>query len=182
MDDRISIGARLSELARERPDRPAITDDERTLTWAELDRRTNRIARALEKAGVKQGDLVTIGLPNGVGFIEAVYGLWKVGATPQPISWRLPAHEAEAVMDAGRDSDPDRRRHHREQPPALRRRRAAGALGRRQPARGPHRADLQGADLRRIDRPAEADPRRAARRVCAARAGDGRLPRWRPTT
>ncbi|HXQ47012.1 MAG TPA: AMP-binding protein, partial [Caulobacteraceae bacterium] len=98
MDDRISIGARLSELARERPDRPAISDDERTLTWSELDRRTNRIARALASLGVKQGDLVTVGLHNGVGYFEAVHGIWKVGATPQPISWRLPAHEAEAVM------------------------------------------------------------------------------------
>ncbi len=99
MDDRISIGARLSELARERPDRPAITDERRTVTWAELDRATNRIARALETLGVKQGDLVTVGLGNGVEYFEAVYGIWKVGATPQPISWRLPAHEAEAVME-----------------------------------------------------------------------------------
>jgi bile acid-coenzyme A ligase len=98
MDDVVSLGVRLSELAAERPDRPAITDEARTLTWAELDRRTNRIARGLEKAGVKPGDLVTIGLKNGAAFIEAAYGLWKAGATPQPISWRLPAHEAEAVM------------------------------------------------------------------------------------
>jgi bile acid-coenzyme A ligase len=98
MDGPISIGARLSELAKERPDRPAITDEHRTVTWAELDRRTNRIARALESLGVKQGDLVTVGLQNSVDYFEAVYGIWKVGATPQPISWRLPAHEAEAVM------------------------------------------------------------------------------------
>jgi bile acid-coenzyme A ligase len=98
MDDRISIGACLTEIATERPDRPAITDDLRTVTWAELDRRTNRIARALEQVGVKQGDLVTIGLPNSAEYFEACYGLWKAGATPQPISYRLPAHEAEAVM------------------------------------------------------------------------------------
>jgi len=47
---------------------------------------------------VRQGDLVTVGLTNSVAFIEACYGLWKVGATPQPISFRLPASEAEAVM------------------------------------------------------------------------------------
>jgi bile acid-coenzyme A ligase len=98
MDDVVSLGARLSELAAERPDRPAVTDETRTVTWAELDRRTNRIARGLEKAGVAQGDLVTIGLKNSVDFIEATWALWKAGATPQPISWRLPAHEADAVM------------------------------------------------------------------------------------
>jgi bile acid-coenzyme A ligase len=98
MPDVVSIGARLTELAQERPERPAITDEHRTVTWAELDRRTNRIARALESLGVKQGDLVTVGLQNSVDYFEAVYGIWKVGATPQPISWRLPAHEAQAVM------------------------------------------------------------------------------------
>ncbi len=41
MDDVISLGARLSELAAERPERPAITDEKHTVTWAELDRRTN---------------------------------------------------------------------------------------------------------------------------------------------
>jgi len=98
MDDRVSLGARLTELAAERGEQPAITDERRTVSWTELDRRTNRLARGLEAAGVRQGDLVTIGLPNSIEFIEAAYGLWKAGATPQPISWRLPAHEAEAVM------------------------------------------------------------------------------------
>ncbi|HEY1751401.1 MAG TPA: AMP-binding protein [Caulobacteraceae bacterium] len=98
MEDRVSFGARLAELAAERPDRPAITDEHRTVTWRELDQRTNRIARALEQLGVRQGDLVTIGLPNTAEFLEAAYAIWKLGATPQPISWRLPPHEAEAVM------------------------------------------------------------------------------------
>lgn len=95
----ISLGARLSEVAREKPDAPAITDATRTVTWGELDRRTNRLARGLSKAGVKFGDVVSIGLPNGAGFIEAAYGLWKLGATPQMLSWRLPSHEADAVME-----------------------------------------------------------------------------------
>lgn len=98
-DQPISIGARVRQLAAERPDRPAVSDIDRTVTWRELDLRTNRIAHGLEKAGVKLGDLVTVGLPNSVDFIEACYGLWKAGATPQPISHRLPAAEAAAVME-----------------------------------------------------------------------------------
>jgi bile acid-coenzyme A ligase len=98
-DEFISLGARLSQLAAQRPRRPAVSDQTRTVTWEELDRRANQIARGLEAAGVRAGDLVTVGLPNGVDFIEACFGLWKAGATPQPISFRLPAHEAEAVMD-----------------------------------------------------------------------------------
>jgi bile acid-coenzyme A ligase len=95
----ISLGARLTELAREKPDSPAVTDHQRTLTWRELDLRTNRLARALEIAGVAHGDLVSVGLRNSAGFVEACFGLWKLGATPQPLSFRLPAAEAKAVMD-----------------------------------------------------------------------------------
>ena len=95
----ISLGARVKQLAAERGERPAVTDQHRTVTWGELHRRTNRIARGLIAAGVKQGDLVTLGLPNSADFVEACYALWKVGATPQPISWRLPQAEAEAVME-----------------------------------------------------------------------------------
>ena len=49
MEERISIGARLTQLAGQQPDKPAVTDKDRTVTWRELDRRTNRLARALEK-------------------------------------------------------------------------------------------------------------------------------------
>ncbi len=95
----ISLGARVSQLALSQGDRPAVTDMERTVTSLELDRRTNRIARGLTQAGVKFGDLVTIGLTNSVDFVEACWAVWKLGATPQPISHRLPPAEAEAVMD-----------------------------------------------------------------------------------
>ena len=95
----ISLGARISQIAAEKPDAPAITDDTHTLTWRAFDRRTNQIARGLARAGVKFGDVVSIALPNGSGFLEAAFGLWKAGATPQMLSWRLPQVEADAVMD-----------------------------------------------------------------------------------
>jgi bile acid-coenzyme A ligase len=98
-EELMSLGGRLAQLASERPTRPAVTDHVRTVTWRELDRRTNQIARGLEAAGVKHGDLVTVGLTNSADFVEACFGLWKAGATPQPISHRLPGSEAEAVME-----------------------------------------------------------------------------------
>jgi bile acid-coenzyme A ligase len=94
----MSLGARLRQLAAEQPDRPAVTDKDRSVTWAELDARTDAVARGLVAAGVRRGDLVTIGLTNSIDFIEACWGLWKIAATPQPISHRLPQAEAEAVM------------------------------------------------------------------------------------
>lgn len=95
----MSIGSAVSWLAGRDPDRPAITHEGRTITRAELDRRTNRLARAYAELGVEQDALVTVGLPNGIEFYEACIAVWKLGATPQPISARLPFKEREAIVE-----------------------------------------------------------------------------------
>ena len=94
----MSISRCVTELARRDPDRPAVTVGERTVTRRELDRRTNRLARALATHGVGVGDMVTIALPNSIAFYEVAIAAWKLGATPQPISARLPEAERDAVV------------------------------------------------------------------------------------
>ena len=98
-DEMISLGAKLAQHARRQPNAPAVSCGEDTLSYAELHRRSNRVARGLQALGVRQGDLVTVGLPNSVGFVEACYGIWKLGATPQPVSFRLPQAELQAIID-----------------------------------------------------------------------------------
>lgn len=95
----ISLGAKLAQHARTQGDKPAVSCGAETVTYAELHRRSNRIARGLAQQGVKAGDLVTIGLPNSVGFVAACYGIWKLGATPQPVSFRLPEGELAAIIE-----------------------------------------------------------------------------------
>jgi bile acid-coenzyme A ligase len=95
----LSISRIITLLAERDPDRPAITFEDRTVTRAELDRRTNRLARAYQQFGVGQDDFVTIALPNGVEFFEATIATWKLGATPQPVSSRLPKLELEAIIE-----------------------------------------------------------------------------------
>src|SRR4029077_13277822 len=89
----------LARLAREKPNAPALTVGGRTLTFGELHARSNRMARGLLAQGVKLGDFVTIALPNSIGFIEAEFACWKIGAVPQPVSWRLPEHEINAIIE-----------------------------------------------------------------------------------
>ncbi|THD61893.1 MAG: acid--CoA ligase [Phenylobacterium sp.] len=98
----ISLGAKLRQHATFQPNAPAVSCGPASLTYAELHRRTNRLARGLQALGVKHGDLVTLGLPNGVGFVEACYAIWKLGATPQPVSFRLPKGELEAIVELAR--------------------------------------------------------------------------------
>ena len=90
----------LRRTARSRPDQPAITvEGEATLTWSELDRRTNQLARAFAGLGVDAGDMVTIGLPNSLGFVESTVATLKLGAIPQMVSHRLPDRECRAIVE-----------------------------------------------------------------------------------
>ncbi|WP_343710428.1 AMP-binding protein [Mycobacterium sp.] len=94
----LSIGAQISALAERAPDEPAVTCDGQTLTRAELDLSTNRLARAYAERGVGTGDYVTITLPNSVEWVQAAVACWKLGAVPQPLSPRLPDTEFESLL------------------------------------------------------------------------------------
>jgi bile acid-coenzyme A ligase len=93
------IGTQFSRLAGLAPDEPAVTCEARTLTRAELDVSTNRLARAYAELGVHQGDYVTIVLPNSIEWIKAALAAWKLGAIPQPLSARLPDAELEGLLE-----------------------------------------------------------------------------------
>jgi bile acid-coenzyme A ligase len=90
----LSISRAMAQLAADAPDRPAITCGDDTLTRAELDQRTNRLARAYaDIAGDVGGRMVTVALPNGIEFFEACTAVWKLGATPHLVSARMPTAE-----------------------------------------------------------------------------------------
>lgn len=93
------LADRLRQLADADPDRPALSCGEVTLNRREVDLATNALARAYAARGVGIGSLVTIGLPNGVEFLLAAVAAWKLGATPQPVSYRMPEREREVVFD-----------------------------------------------------------------------------------
>jgi bile acid-coenzyme A ligase len=77
----------------------AIRHGEDALTWDQLECGANRRARAFAAKGVKAGDFVAIGLPNGNVFFETTFAVWKLGATPTSLSRRLPRGEAAAVLE-----------------------------------------------------------------------------------
>ena len=99
-----SISRIITGHAGERPHDPALTCGDVTLSWLELDRRTNRLARAYTQLGVQPDDLVTIALPNSTAFIEAAIAIWKLGATPQPVSAKLPGRELAEIVELANSS------------------------------------------------------------------------------
>jgi bile acid-coenzyme A ligase len=94
----MSYGRAFRWHAERAPDQAAIVFGKCHASRDALERRSNRLARAYQGHGVEAGDLVTIALPNGIEFFEACLAIWKLGATPNPISSRLPERERAAIV------------------------------------------------------------------------------------
>ena len=95
----VSFAQRIVDLAAADPDRIAITCGTDRVTRSELNARSNRLARDLLAAGVGIGSMVTIALPNSIDWFVAFIACWKIGATPQPVSSRLPGRELEQIVE-----------------------------------------------------------------------------------
>ena len=50
-------------------------------------------------SGSGQDDFVTVALPNGIEFFESCFAVWKLGATPQPVSAKLPKFERDQIVE-----------------------------------------------------------------------------------
>lgn len=100
----ISFLDRLEDLAAQQPDAPAVTCQGDTVTRAELLNLGNNLALYLADQGVKEGDMVTVAVPNSIDFFIAYVAAWRLGATPQPISSRLPQRELDALIDLANPS------------------------------------------------------------------------------
>ncbi|MEJ2862252.1 AMP-binding protein [Actinomycetospora flava] len=97
-----SLGAAFTRMAREHPDRPAVTDDDSTWSRADLEAHANRWAHDLAARGVHPGDFVSIALPNVAEHYALTLAAWKLGAVPQPLSHKLSDAELAAVLDVVR--------------------------------------------------------------------------------
>lgn len=76
----------------------ALVQGDTRWTWAKLNRRAQQWAAALQRAGVGADDLVAFALPNGPEFFAVSFGIYMAGATPAPLSPKLPPAEIEAIL------------------------------------------------------------------------------------
>jgi long-chain acyl-CoA synthetase len=88
------------------PDGAAIlVGDEPVCTWSGLAERVARRATGLrERHDVGPGDTVALFAANCPEYLEILFGIWHAGAVAVPISSRLHAREAAALLDSSRAS------------------------------------------------------------------------------
>ncbi|MER6417786.1 type I polyketide synthase [Streptomyces sp. NPDC001137] len=92
----------LKAHAREAPSRVAFADDLRAVTYAELERRTGRLAAHLARTGLRRGERVAICLGNCVETVESVLAVVRAGAVGVPLNPRSSDAElAHFLEDSG---------------------------------------------------------------------------------
>ena len=95
------LATMFTDLARTRGDHPALVGATRTVTYAELEQRGNRVANALRDLGVGEGDRVAYLDLNNPEFFEVMVGAAKIGAAIAPLNFRLtPGEMGRIVHDA----------------------------------------------------------------------------------
>ncbi|MFV0526412.1 MAG: (2,3-dihydroxybenzoyl)adenylate synthase [Acidimicrobiales bacterium] len=72
----------LRDWARRDPTTTAVIDTRRSWTYAQLDAAADHVARGLADLGVQRGDRVVLQLPNRGEYLEAWFGLQRLGAVP----------------------------------------------------------------------------------------------------
>jgi long-chain acyl-CoA synthetase len=70
------------------PEKEALIYGPHRITYAELERRTNRVARGLRALGIGAGDHVAVLVKNDHRFVETMLGALRAGATVTPTTTR----------------------------------------------------------------------------------------------
>nr|WP_153347567.1 non-ribosomal peptide synthase/polyketide synthase [Nocardia aurantia] len=93
-----TIATRFAAAAALDPDAVAVRDGETSLTYAELDAWSNRLARRLIATGVQPESLVAVALPRSAELVAALLAVLKSGAAYLPVDPAYPADRIEWLL------------------------------------------------------------------------------------
>ncbi|MEM8922705.1 MAG: AMP-binding protein [Actinomycetota bacterium] len=87
--------------ALERPDHPAVimAGSGETLSYAELDERSNRVAQLLRSLGLGRGDHIALFMENQIRFMEVIWGALRSGVYVTAVNSFLSAEELAYIID-----------------------------------------------------------------------------------
>src|ERR1700731_5332210 len=88
----------LSARVAAHPEREAIVDSRRRVTYRELKDGIDRTAAVLKAHGIARGDVVTIQLPNWIEFAFVFLALERLGAVAVTVSVDFRSRELEYIM------------------------------------------------------------------------------------
>ena len=97
--DLLSPVGLLTRTARIYPDKEAVVYGDRRYTYREFQERVNRLASALTRQGIGQGDKVAFICPNVPAMLEAHFAVPMIGAALVSINVRLSSREVAYILN-----------------------------------------------------------------------------------
>ncbi len=99
MTDLPTIADAVTTHARLMPQRLAVRDSRRGLTWAQLHERTTRLAAGLRELGLSKGDRVGVVAYNRIEWMEIYVAMARAGLVAVPLNFRLTGSEMAYILD-----------------------------------------------------------------------------------
>ncbi len=96
--DRRCLHELVAEQAARTPEAIAVASGDERISYGDLDRRSNQLARRLRDLGVQTGSLVGICLDRSVDLLVAMLGVLKAGAAYVPIEPTYPPQRQEFML------------------------------------------------------------------------------------
>jgi len=98
-DELIDRGMATAVYAAEAPDRLAVISPFGDRTYADLNRHSNQLVRALRACGAGPGDTIALVCRNRPEFVEVYDAVLRSGLRLTPINWHLTAEEIAYIVD-----------------------------------------------------------------------------------
>jgi amino acid adenylation domain-containing protein len=93
-----SIQELFAQQVQQTPDKIAVVDEQTSLSYQELNKKANQIARLLFNLGVKPGEFIGIAKKRDINFLIAMVAVLKVGGVYVPIDDTYPVERIEYVL------------------------------------------------------------------------------------
>jgi long-chain acyl-CoA synthetase len=93
------IASLVRRNASEGPERAALVQGSRAVTWAELDRRVDQVTGALRVSGAGPGRSVAILAPNSIEYVEVFLGALRAGACVVPLPTMASRESLERMLE-----------------------------------------------------------------------------------
>jgi amino acid adenylation domain-containing protein len=97
-----SVHDQVAAQAGRTPDRVAVSDERRSLSYGDLDRLAGRLALRLRRLGAGPGTLVGIGMERSVEMVVALLGVLKAGAAYVPLDPAFPSARLSLMREDAR--------------------------------------------------------------------------------
>ncbi len=99
MESTATLVEQFRRHVKRRPDGPCLIEDDRPISWAEVEARSSRVAQELQERGVSRGDTVGLLLRNTSELVLAFLAVQMLGAVTSCMNTRISAGATVATVE-----------------------------------------------------------------------------------